>query len=316
MRSQYGVMEAIVACGFESRAPPPGEHSFTNTLIEVLDDWIGKRTFSASCLHAEILFQLKLKETRKGRERIKLEWWVTPMHINYTQDCKAPGIELCRQNRMPPPQAMEPTEPSRPSTFVDAMDIDFEESNTKPTPLSSQSSTGTYDIPHVLIKIGLEQNQPLLDAQQCLGWLESVPLLAKWVKIEGVYPSFSTLVTLSVPIPIWNMLPDHPACSFIGYVTASNLTAALPSRTKNTMSAVETSQKHDIIDEETMIPVPFMEHSRKDCNTANMNADQVQADSPAPHCLLSRERWTSSYTRASARPITKSFDTVENGPCP
>jgi len=28
MRSQYGVMEAIVACGFESKAPPPGKHSF------------------------------------------------------------------------------------------------------------------------------------------------------------------------------------------------------------------------------------------------------------------------------------------------
>jgi hypothetical protein len=70
MRSQYGVMEAIVACGFESRAAPPGEYSFTNTLIEVLDDWQNKRSFSASCLHAEILFQLKLKENRKGREGV------------------------------------------------------------------------------------------------------------------------------------------------------------------------------------------------------------------------------------------------------
>jgi hypothetical protein len=61
-------MEAIVACGFESRAPPPGQYSFTNTLAEVLDDWINKLSFSASCPHAEILFQLKLKETRKGRE--------------------------------------------------------------------------------------------------------------------------------------------------------------------------------------------------------------------------------------------------------
>jgi hypothetical protein len=55
-----------VACGFESRAAPPGQYSFTNTLIEVLDDWQNKSSFSASSLHAEILFQLKLKENRKG----------------------------------------------------------------------------------------------------------------------------------------------------------------------------------------------------------------------------------------------------------
>jgi len=59
MRVQYGVTEAIAACGFESRAPPPGEHSFTNTLIEVLDDWLNKGSFSASCFHAEIIFSAK-----------------------------------------------------------------------------------------------------------------------------------------------------------------------------------------------------------------------------------------------------------------
>ena len=67
--SNTATMEAIVACGFESRAPPPGEYSFTNTLIEVLDDWINKRSFSASCLHAEILFQLKTERNEKGKRR-------------------------------------------------------------------------------------------------------------------------------------------------------------------------------------------------------------------------------------------------------
>ena len=222
MRSQYGTMEAIVACGFESRAAPPGEYSFTNTLIEVLDDWINRRTFSASCLHAEILFQLKLKETRKGREGVKLEWCTTPVHINYTQDSKLPGIELCRRNILPAP-IQAPPEPENSTTFVDAMDIDFDESTSSPSPLSSVKESGELQTPHVLIKIGLEQNQAQLDAKQCLRWLESVPFLGKWAKIEGVYPSFSTLIILSMPMCIWDMLPDHPACSFIGYITAPNL---------------------------------------------------------------------------------------------
>jgi hypothetical protein len=224
MRSQYGVMEAIVACGFESKAPPPGEHSFTNTLIEVLDDWINKPSFSASCLHAEILFQLKLKENKKGREGIKLEWCVTPIHINYTRDSKAPGIELCRRNMLPPPPAIDnPALALKQSTFVDAMDIDFDESHTAPTSLSSLSPIGEFQTPHVLIKVGLERNQPEMDVKQCVRWLEGIPLLAKWAKIEGVYPSYSDLLILSIPVAIWDMLPDHPACSFIGYVTAPNL---------------------------------------------------------------------------------------------
>jgi hypothetical protein len=93
MRSQYGTMEAIGACGFESRDPPPGEYSFSNPLIEVLDDWISKRSFSASCLQAEILFQLKLKETKEGGEGKKSEWCTTPIHINYSAKSTFPGIE-------------------------------------------------------------------------------------------------------------------------------------------------------------------------------------------------------------------------------
>jgi hypothetical protein len=34
-----GTTETIAACGFETWAPRPGFHSFTNTLIQVLEDW-------------------------------------------------------------------------------------------------------------------------------------------------------------------------------------------------------------------------------------------------------------------------------------
>lgn len=56
-----GVMEGIAACGFETRSPIPGFFSFTNTLIEVLEDWANKKAFSAAMLHTEVLFVLKSK---------------------------------------------------------------------------------------------------------------------------------------------------------------------------------------------------------------------------------------------------------------
>jgi hypothetical protein len=80
-----------------------------------------------------------------------------------------------------------------------------------------------------------------MDVKECLRWLESVPILGKWATIEGIYPSYSTLLIISVPIVIWNMLPDNPACSFIGYVTAPSFTRAFlkpnTSKTSNITAA-------------------------------------------------------------------------------
>lgn len=225
-KSLRGSMEAIMACGFESKAPPPGEHSFTNTLINVLDEWIDRRTFSASCLHAEILSQLKLKENKKGREGKKFEWCVTPIHINCTQDPKAPSIELCRRNVLPRP--ISSTSESEESHSADAMDLDFDDPLSSPlSSLSSRAPSGEYHTPHVIISVALEDNQPNLDVKETARWLASIPFLAKWAKVEGVFKSYSTLLLLSVPVPVWNMLPDHPACSFVGFATSPNLVTNL-----------------------------------------------------------------------------------------
>jgi hypothetical protein len=108
------------------------------------------------------------------------------------------------------------------------MDLDVDDTHTTPSPILSLSASGEFQTPQVLIRIGLEQQQPLMDVKQCLRWLENIPILGKWATIEGVYPSYSTLLIISVPIVIWNMLPDNPACSFIGYVTAPSFTRNFP----------------------------------------------------------------------------------------
>jgi hypothetical protein len=186
---------------------------------------MNKPSFSAASLHTEILFRLKLKERKKGRGGMALEWCVTPVHWINTKDHKATGIEICRRDALPS-QSLAPRGEAQveenPSTFVDAMDIDFDDTRSNLTPLSSISSSGSYNVPHVLISLQLEENQPL-DSKECARWLGQFPLLAKWVKVEAVFPSYSTLMMLSVPMPIWDMLPDYPACSFVGYVTGPRL---------------------------------------------------------------------------------------------
>jgi hypothetical protein len=216
-----GVMEAIAACGFEMKAPPPGEFSFTNTLIEVLEEWSEKPCFSAAMLHTEVLFVLKQKRPERGRDGRKYEWCSTPIHVVYTGNPKVPGIEICGLRSATTLEMTPKAQVSdqRSTAYIDAMDLDGDASQ---NPLVACNLGGDYEVPHVLISIALEENQTLLDAASCRRWLADFPALAKYATVEGIYKSYSTLVTLSMPITVWDLLPENPACSFIGYIVSPN----------------------------------------------------------------------------------------------
>ena len=52
------ITETISASSWDAIAPDPGRYSFTNALIEVLQEW-KHRTYSVAMLHAEVLARLK-----------------------------------------------------------------------------------------------------------------------------------------------------------------------------------------------------------------------------------------------------------------
>lgn len=216
-----GVMEAIAACGFESRAPAPGQHSFTNTLVEVLEEWASKPSFSVAMLHTEVLFILKQKRPERGRDGKRLEWCTTPIHWVTTANSKASGIEICplrSSDAFVVPRNLE-----KPTSYVDATDAMEIDGDKLHNPLMASRSDGSYKIPHVLISVALEEDQGNLDAASCRRWLADFPALVKYATVEGVYRGYSTLMTLSVPVMVWDMLPDLPGCSFIGYVVSRNM---------------------------------------------------------------------------------------------
>lgn len=217
------VMEAIAACGFETRAPPPGIYSFTHTLIEVLEDWVHKPSFSAAMLHTEVLFVLKQKRPERGRDGRRLEWCSTPIHLVYTGNPKSPGIEICclksTKSVQKAPSGSDSQEPSRATSYIDSMDLDDDSLSAK---LSACDVNGSYQVPHVLISIALEEDQADLNATSCRRWLSDFPALVKYATVEGVYRGNSTLVTMSLPVMIWDMLSDNAACSFIGFVNTPN----------------------------------------------------------------------------------------------
>jgi hypothetical protein len=78
------------------------------------------------------------------------------------------------------------------------------------------------DEPHVLISLALEDDQRL-DLNDWETWLAAFPSIAKYVKVQGVFKSHSNLLLLSLPVMVWDFLPNDPACSFVAFIRSNNL---------------------------------------------------------------------------------------------
>ncbi|KAL2878288.1 hypothetical protein SGCOL_006540 [Colletotrichum sp. CLE4] len=212
------ITETISASSWDAIAPDPGRYSFTNALIEVMQEW-RLRTFSAAMLHAEVLARLKHPRPVTINGKV-FEARSTPVHFMMTSNHKAPSIELSR---------VVPPEQRPPSPLLDtAMTA---EDNGSPEGVTGGRGPGApisgepnEDTPHVMISLALEDNQQL-DLSAWEQWLSNFPALAKYVKVQGVFKSHSTLLLLSMPVMVWDLLPDDHATSFIAFIRSNNLVA-------------------------------------------------------------------------------------------
>jgi hypothetical protein len=205
--------ETIAACGWESIAAEPGRFSFTDALIRVLEEWINK-PFTAAMLHSELLSRLKHEKPEvSGTQRIERRR--TPIYIVTTSNLKACSIQMSRMipEAQCPEENIVPSQRHQPSSPPSATGVDS---------LTESLPNGQLTVPHVLISLALEEDQ-LLNAEACSEWLSAFPALAKYAKVQSVFKSHSTLLLVSIPVMIWNLLPEDSACSFIGYVCSDNL---------------------------------------------------------------------------------------------
>jgi hypothetical protein len=222
------ITETISASSWDAIAPDPGRYSFTNALIEVLEEW-RQRTFSAAMLHAEILARLKHPRPIliNGKH---FEARSTPVHFMMTSNHRAPSIELCRlvpRKQMPPSPPNELAywgdRPSHPRMIEGRNPVE-QYPLVVPDFGIPATSEPNEDEPHVLISLALEDDQRL-DLNDWETWLAAFPSIAKYVKVQGVFKSHSTMLLLSLPVMVWDFLPDDPACSFVAFIRSNNLIA-------------------------------------------------------------------------------------------
>jgi hypothetical protein len=233
------ITETIAACGWEAIAPAPGQWSFTSALIEVLDEWID-HSFSVAMLHSKVLSVLKHEQPeRQSQKKRKVECRRTPVYIHTSAEPSTPSINLSRLRSKESPEdktkvgvqaasdGQVSSEAENPQNKPDAYSLDG---------LTSSEPTGNLKVPHVLISLALCEDQEL-ELKACSEWLAAFPALAKYAKVKGVYRSHSTLIIASVPVVIWDLLPENRACSFIGYVTSDNLLDLRQTRNGPTIAA-------------------------------------------------------------------------------
>lgn len=166
-------------------------------------------------LHAEVL--ARLKHPRPITINGKLfEARSTPVHFMMTTNHKAPSIEM---SRIVPPDARPPSPPQ--DSTANGSDNPHQLTGGR-GPEAPVSEDPNEDTPHVMISLALEDNQQL-DLNAWEQWLSNFPAMAKYVKVQGVFKSHSTLLLLSMPVMVWDLLPEDHATSFIAFIRTNNM---------------------------------------------------------------------------------------------
>ena len=227
--SGNGVTEVIAACGFETWAPGVGQHSFTRSLVEELRYLRRTAPFSTALLHNTVLSRVKYWKPRYGISAGDLEKRKTPIYIVLSNEKNQRSIEIApipvHDSDMDVGELSLRQSISRESS-ASSQPVEGDES-----PRPSQSSNSSVDevwpdnrfrCPKVIISVALEEEQ-WLSTQQWEDWLRSIPALVKFANVEGIYGSDSTLLLISMPVAVWDLLPPEPALSFIGFSRTDEL---------------------------------------------------------------------------------------------
>ena len=245
-----GVVSVLSATGFDAGvagiAPGVGPHSFTRALIDELGVLSNRFTHFPDAqptsdigLHGNLLARLKVHLAtveKDPRGRIKSDQNGAVLFEPVQR--RTPFYRFLSCNRRPRPIDIAPfpinhqhtpgTQYQQPPSLknkgkkveTNPNETDNSEPPSPTTPDIALPPVEQRDIPKVLIRVLL--NTSTFSIDQFANWLLQAPREARNVEIEGAYGSLSTLLVVKLPLSVWDLLPQDPAMSLIGYVTSTN----------------------------------------------------------------------------------------------
>lgn len=81
----------------------------------------------------------------------------------------------------------------------------------------------TFDEPRVLVcTTFVGEASP--DMSSFNHWLQNAPAIASKIAVEGMFLGPPTMLLISMPVPVWNVVQHDKVCCFLGYVNSHNMT--------------------------------------------------------------------------------------------
>ena len=215
--SKSGMKELIAACGYET-APAPGKHSFTTSLIEELWDLSRGPPFSVAHLHDKISARLQHWSPyldaenlgRRDKEGQDIERRTAPVHFLMNSQVDSSSIVL---------KPLSSPAPASPSASPG------QGSGTSAGPPPKRIKLSPRDNgPHPQVLISVVLGEDYKDGAEIFSdWLCKVPGKVESVHIQAAFHHGSTLLLVSMPIAVWDLLPSHQAYSLVEFVKSDNL---------------------------------------------------------------------------------------------
>ena len=208
--------EIMTACSRESPTSVVGNRSYTSALVDELRD-IGSRGPSSQPVTVAMLHSWLMS--------IRWRLAYTPTYALLSENG---GSSIVIQkmpqlaNLASPSGSTSSAPPSETTNSLDRSDdAELEHAPTQSSSLSSQASETK-----VLIAVSFSETISQLDVHEWKRWLTTnapAGIVGLDTQLESLYQSNSTLGIFSVPVALWNRMPDRAAYRFVGFSKSDDM---------------------------------------------------------------------------------------------
>lgn len=207
--------EILAACSRESITSPVGDRSYTSALIDELRDIGGQAPSSqpvtVAMLHSRLM-------------SIKWRLAYTPTYALLSENGGSSIViqKMPQLEKLPSPSGSTSSAPNETTNSSDRSDdAELEHAPTQSSSLSSQASETK-----VLIAVSFSEATSSLEVRDWKRWLTTnapAGIVGLDTQLESLYQSNSTLGIFSVPVALWNRMPDRAAYRFVGFSKSDDI---------------------------------------------------------------------------------------------
>lgn len=213
-----GVKHVISAYTPDQEQRHIGVESFTASLIEALSRLGTGRPFSIQRLHEEVIAMQVVKSQQQ------------PLSISLGQagnqrmpSCFSLVPGALQTINLAPVAIQDPNAPHISSPLESPDNMFQSRNNIVEVVKANTSADLTFEEMRALVCTTFlgEPSQEMASFKQ---WLAQTPIAASRINVEGMFHGPPTVLLISMPIAIWDVLAADRTCGFLGYINSHNMT--------------------------------------------------------------------------------------------